>query len=95
MLLEVRFNARLKIRLRKPNIVNLREDLVRLQEIHLDPEIETQEETVEEVVAAEVAFHHEEEVEAAPEEDPYLAKDAAGRRVKRIPDIAKYLEEEK
>jgi hypothetical protein len=37
----------------------------------------------------------EEEVEAAPEEDPYLAKDAAGRRVKRIPDIAKYLEEEK
>jgi hypothetical protein len=37
----------------------------------------------------------EEEVEAAPEEDLYLAKDAAGRRVKRIPDIAKYLEEEK
>ena len=35
----------------------------------------------------------EEEVQAAPEEDPYLAKDAAGRRAKRIPDIAKYLEE--
>lgn len=37
----------------------------------------------------------EEEVEAAPEEDPYLAKDAAGRRAKRIPEIAKYLPEEK
>lgn len=35
----------------------------------------------------------EEEVQAAPEEDPYLAKDAAGRRAKRIPDIAKFLEE--
>ena len=33
----------------------------------------------------------EEEVEAAIEEDPYFARDAAGRRVKRIPDIAKYL----
>lgn len=33
----------------------------------------------------------EEEVQAAPEEDPYLAKDTAGRRSKRIPDIAKYL----
>jgi hypothetical protein len=34
----------------------------------------------------------EEEVEAAMEEDPYLTKDAAGRRSLRIPDIAKYLE---
>jgi hypothetical protein len=32
-----------------------------------------------------------EEVEAKPEEDPYFARDAAGRRVKRIPDIAKFL----
>jgi len=35
----------------------------------------------------------EEEVEVAAEEDPYLARDAAGRRVKRIPDVAKYLGE--
>ena len=34
----------------------------------------------------------EEEVQAAPAEDPYLAHDAAGRRAKRIPEIAKYLE---
>ncbi|MDP3068873.1 MAG: hypothetical protein Q8N18_01230 [Opitutaceae bacterium] len=33
----------------------------------------------------------EEGVEAKPEEDPYLARDAAGRRVKRLPDIAAYL----
>lgn len=33
----------------------------------------------------------EEEVEAKPEEDPYFARDAAGRRVKRLPDIAKFL----
>jgi hypothetical protein len=33
----------------------------------------------------------EEEVHAAPEEDPYLVKDSAGRRQKRIPDISKYL----
>jgi hypothetical protein len=33
----------------------------------------------------------EEEVEVAPEEDPYFAKDAAGRRVLRIPDVAKFL----
>lgn len=31
------------------------------------------------------------EIEAQLEEDPYLARDAAGRRVKRIPDIAKFL----
>jgi hypothetical protein len=33
----------------------------------------------------------EDEVSAAPEEDPYLARDAAGRRVKRIPEIGKFL----
>lgn len=33
-----------------------------------------------------------EEIEAAPEVDPYFARDAAGRRVKRLPDIAKYLD---
>jgi hypothetical protein len=33
-----------------------------------------------------------EEVEAKLEEDPYFARDAAGRRVKRLPEIAKYLE---
>jgi hypothetical protein len=32
-----------------------------------------------------------EEVEATPAEDPYFARDAAGRRAKRIPDIAKFL----
>ncbi|HEX2854232.1 MAG TPA: hypothetical protein VHO24_13430 [Opitutaceae bacterium] len=32
-----------------------------------------------------------EEVEAKPAEDPYFARDAAGRRAKRIPDIAKFL----
>ena len=34
----------------------------------------------------------EQEVEVAREEDPYFARDAAGRRVKRLPEIAKYLE---
>ncbi|HWA07861.1 MAG TPA: hypothetical protein VG838_00185 [Opitutaceae bacterium] len=38
------------------------------------------------------ASEGDEEVQAAPEEDPYLEKDAAGRRMKRIPDVAKYLE---
>ncbi len=33
----------------------------------------------------------EEEVTAAPEVDPYFARDAAGRRAKRIPDITKYV----
>ena len=33
----------------------------------------------------------EEEIEATQEVDPYLARDAAGRRVKRLPDIAKFL----
>jgi len=32
-----------------------------------------------------------EEIEAPPEEDPYLQRRAGGRRVKEIPDIAKYL----
>jgi hypothetical protein len=32
-----------------------------------------------------------EEIEAQPEEDPYLQRRAGGRRVKEIPDIAKYL----
>jgi hypothetical protein len=32
-----------------------------------------------------------EEIEATPAEDLYLARDAAGRRAKRIPDIAKFL----
>jgi hypothetical protein len=33
----------------------------------------------------------EDEVEAAPEEDPYFVRDAAGRRQKKLPDIAKFL----
>jgi len=33
----------------------------------------------------------EEEVEVTPEEEPYFVRDAAGRRAKRIPDIAKFL----
>jgi hypothetical protein len=33
----------------------------------------------------------EDEVEAAPEEEPYFARDAAGRRQKKLPDIAKFL----
>jgi hypothetical protein len=33
----------------------------------------------------------EQEIEAAPEVEPYFARDAAGRRVRRIPDIAKFL----
>jgi hypothetical protein len=34
----------------------------------------------------------EDEVTAAPEEDPYFIRDAAGRRQRRIPDIVKYLD---
>lgn len=34
----------------------------------------------------------EEEVEVAREEDPYFERDAAGRRVKRLPDVKQYLE---
>ena len=33
----------------------------------------------------------EEEVEVTPEVEPYFERDAAGRRAKRIPDIAKFL----
>jgi hypothetical protein len=36
----------------------------------------------------------EEEVEVKPEEDPYLERLAGGRRVKEIPDVAKYLPKE-
>lgn len=32
-----------------------------------------------------------EDVEVAPEQDPYFVRDAAGRRVKKIPAIAQYL----
>jgi hypothetical protein len=34
----------------------------------------------------------EDEISAAPEEDPYFVRDAAGRRQKKLPDIAKFLE---
>lgn len=33
----------------------------------------------------------EEEIEAKPEEDPYFAKHISGRRLKQIPDIARFL----
>ncbi len=33
----------------------------------------------------------EDEVTATPEEDPYLTRDAAGRRVKIVPDLGKFL----
>ena len=33
----------------------------------------------------------EEGIEAKPEEDPYFVRDAAGRRLKKVPDIAKFL----
>ena len=35
----------------------------------------------------------EEEVEVKPEEDPYLQRLAGGRRVKEIPNVAKYVPE--
>ncbi len=35
----------------------------------------------------------EEEVEAAPAEDPYLARRSGGRRVQEIPDIARFLDQ--
>src|SRR4051812_5211434 len=44
-------------------------------------EIDEQEETGED----------DEEIEAKPEEDPYLVRRAGGRRVKELPDIAKFL----
>jgi len=45
----------------------------------------------EEIDEQEETEDDEEEIEAKPEEDPYFARDAAGRRVKRLPDIAKFL----
>jgi len=36
----------------------------------------------------------EDEVRAAPEEDPYFARRLGGRRVKELPDIAKFLNQE-
>lgn len=45
-------------------------------------EIDEQEETEE----------GEEEIEAKPEEDPYFARRQGGRRVKELPDIAKFLQ---
>lgn len=45
-----------------------------------------------EVIDEEDDSEGDQEVEAAPEVDPYFARDAAGRRVKRLPDIAKYLD---
>lgn len=44
-------------------------------------EIDEQEETDED----------DDEIQAAPEEDPYFARRAGGRRVKELPDIAKFL----
>lgn len=44
-----------------------------------------------EVIDEEEEAEGEEEIEAKPEEDPYFVRDAAGRRLKKIPDIAKYL----
>lgn len=35
----------------------------------------------------------EEEVTAAQEQDPYIVRDAAGRRTKRIPDLEKFLDQ--
>jgi hypothetical protein len=35
-----------------------------------------------------------EEIEAKPEEDPYFARHTGGRRVREIPDIARYLADE-
>ncbi len=45
----------------------------------------------EEIDEQEESGDSEEEIEAKPEEDPYFVRDAAGRRAKRLPDIAKYL----
>ena len=39
----------------------------------------------------EVTDDDEEEIEATPEVDPYFVRDAANRRVKKIPDIANFL----
>lgn len=39
----------------------------------------------------EVTDDDDEEIEVTPDLDPYFVRDAAGRRAKKIPDIAKYL----
>jgi hypothetical protein len=44
-----------------------------------------------EVTSADGEEEDEEEITAQPEEDPYLQRRAGGRRVKEIPDVAKYL----
>lgn len=44
-----------------------------------------------EVIEEDEETDEDEEIEATPEEDPYFVRDAAGRRVKRIPDITKFL----
>jgi len=44
-----------------------------------------------EVIDEDEETEGDEEIEATPEEDPYFVRDAAGRRAKRIPDIAKFL----
>ena len=45
-----------------------------------------------EVIDEEEETEGDEEVEAKQEEDPYFVRDAANRRVKKIPDIGRYLE---
>ena len=47
--------------------------------------------SVDELDEDEAIEEGEEEVEVTPEEEPYFVRDAAGRRAKKIPDIAKYL----
>jgi hypothetical protein len=44
-----------------------------------------------EVIDEDEETEGDEEVEATREEEPYFARDAAGRRVKRLPDIRQYL----
>lgn len=44
-----------------------------------------------EIIDEEEETEGDEEVEATREEEPYFARDAAGRRVKKLPDITKYL----
>ena len=46
-----------------------------------------------EVIEEDEETEGDEEIEATPEEDPYFVRDAAGRRLKRIPDIVKFLEQ--
>ena len=44
-----------------------------------------------EVIEEDEEADGDEEIEATPEEDPYFVRDAAGRRMKKLPDIAKFL----